>query len=79
MHLCLHGGFLPVKIRGKKTEGYILLADWYGTFCNLAGVDMTDKKAADAMQPPACGQPGHVAPHFRGEHHFPSNRDPRQY
>ncbi len=46
------GGFLPEKMRGQKTEGYIHLADWYGTFCGLAGVDPTDKKAAAANLPP---------------------------
>ena len=46
------GGFLPEKMRGTKTEGYIHLADWYGTFCGLAGVDMTDKRAAAANLPP---------------------------
>ena len=46
------GGFLPEKVRGTKTEGYIHLADWYGTFCGLAGVDPTDKKAAAANLPP---------------------------
>ena len=46
------GGFLPEKMRGKKTEGYIHLADWYGTFCGLAGVDPTDEKAAKAKLPP---------------------------
>ena len=46
------GGFLPEKMRGTKTEGYIHLADWYGTFCGLAGVNMTDKRAAAANLPP---------------------------
>ena len=46
------GGFLPKKMVGKKTEGYIHLADWYGTFCALAGVDPTDKKADKAHLPP---------------------------
>ena len=46
------GGFLPEKMRGQKTEGYIHLADWYGTFCGLAGVDPVDKKAAAAKLPP---------------------------
>ena len=39
-------------MRGKKTEGYIHLADWYSTFCSLAGVDPTDEKAAKANLPP---------------------------
>ena len=46
------GGYLPEKMRGQKTEGYIHLADWYGTFCGLAGVDPTDKMAAKAKLPP---------------------------
>ena len=46
------GGYLPKMMRGKKTEGYIHLADWYGTFCGLAGVDPTDQKAAVAKLPP---------------------------
>lgn len=46
------GGFLPDKMRGQKTEGYIHLADWYGTFCGIAGVDPVDKKAAAANLPP---------------------------
>ena len=27
------GGYLPEQMRGKKTEGYIHIADWYATFC----------------------------------------------
>ena len=46
------GGYLPEKMRGQKTEGYIHIADWYSTFCSLAGVDPTDKKAAEAKLPP---------------------------
>ena len=46
------GGFLPQKMRGKKTDGYIHIADWYSTFCALAGVDPTDEKAAKAKLPP---------------------------
>lgn len=46
------GGFLPDKMRGEKTNGYIHLADWYGTFCGLAGVDSVDIKAAAAKLPP---------------------------
>ena len=45
------GGFLPATMRGKKTEGYIHLADWYSTFCGLAGVDPTDQLAASAGLP----------------------------
>ena len=46
------GGYLPEKMRGQKTEGYIHLADWYGTFCGLAGVDPKDEAAAAAKLPP---------------------------
>ena len=46
------GGYLPEQMRGKKTEGYIHIADWYATFCGLAGVDPTDERAAKANLPP---------------------------
>ena len=46
------GGFLPEKMRGQKTEAYIHIADWFSTFCNLAGVDPTDEVAAAANLPP---------------------------
>ena len=37
-----NGGLIPEKMRGKKTEGFIHVADWYTTFCKLAGVDSAD-------------------------------------
>ena len=46
------GGYLPEGMRGKKTDGYIHIADWYSTFCTLAGVDPTDERAAKAKLPP---------------------------
>ena len=46
------GGFLPMKMRGKTTDGYVHLADWYSTFSALAGVDPTDERAAKAKLPP---------------------------
>ena len=46
------GGYLPEKRRGQKTEGYMHVADWYSTFCALAGVDPTDESAAKANLPP---------------------------
>ena len=46
------GGYLPTIMRGKKTEGYIHMADWYATFCALAGVDPKDVTAAQAKLPP---------------------------
>ena len=36
------GGLIPESMRGKTTEGFIHIADWYATFCNLAGVDPSD-------------------------------------
>ena len=46
------GGYLPEKMRGQKTQEYIHIADWYATFCALAGVDPTDRVAAKANLPP---------------------------
>ena len=48
----ISGGYLPEKMRGQKTDGYIHISDWYATFCNLAGVDPTDERAAEAKLPP---------------------------
>ena len=36
------GGLIPESMRGKSTDGFIHIADWYTTFCNLAGVDPSD-------------------------------------
>lgn len=49
------GGFLPVKQRGKVIDDFIHVADWYTTFCHLAGVDATDERAAAAGLPPVDG------------------------
>ena len=46
------GGFLPMKMQGQKITGKIHLADWYATFCAIAGVDPTDERAAKAKLPP---------------------------
>ena len=46
------GGYLPEIMRGKKTEEYIHIADWFSTFCALAGVDPTDEAAIVAKLPP---------------------------
>jgi hypothetical protein len=48
----VNGGFLPDTARGSKVEGYIHLADFYATFCGLAGVDPTDATGAAAKLPP---------------------------
>ncbi len=31
-------------MKGRSTDGFIHIADWYTTFCNLAGVDPTDSE-----------------------------------
>ena len=36
------GGVLPDSMRGKTSEGFIHVADWYPTFCKMAGVDPSD-------------------------------------
>lgn len=36
------GGLIPDKMKGKSTNGFIHIADWYTTFCDLAGVDSSD-------------------------------------
>ena len=46
------GDYLPEKMRGQKLEAYIHIADWYSTFCALAGVDPTDKTAEMFKLPP---------------------------
>ena len=35
-------------MHGQKTTGYIYLADWWATFCAIAGVDPTNERAAKA-------------------------------
>ena len=37
-----NGGLLPESRRGKSTQGFIHIADWYTTFCKLAGIDPDD-------------------------------------
>ena len=37
-----NGGLLPDKMRGQSSDGFIHIADWYPTFCKLAGVDASD-------------------------------------
>ena len=37
-----NGGALPDSMRGKTSEGFIHIADWYPTFCKMAGVDPSD-------------------------------------
>ena len=46
------GGFIPEAARGTVSDGMIAIADWYGTFAGLAGVDPTDHSAAASNLPP---------------------------
>ena len=49
------GGFLPAASRGATLGGFVASADWYTTFCRLAGVDPADARAAAAGLPPVDG------------------------
>jgi arylsulfatase I/J len=40
------GGLVPQAQRGTKNENKCHVADWYATFCGLAGVDPIDHSAA---------------------------------
>ncbi|CAE8657425.1 unnamed protein product [Polarella glacialis] len=44
----MSGGFIPQALRGTKFSGVVSIADWYGTFCELAGVESTDDAALAA-------------------------------
>lgn len=47
------GGFVPPERRGTTLNDMIHIADWYGTLCDVAGVeDCTDASAAKAGLPP---------------------------
>ena len=37
-----NGGMLPEDMQGMVSNSFIHIADWYTTFCKLAGVDPTD-------------------------------------
>jgi arylsulfatase B len=49
------GGFLPAKRRGQEESRYVHIADWYTTFCALAGVDAHDERAAKVGLPAVDG------------------------
>jgi len=49
------GGAVPAAKRGTKLQDYLHMADWYATFCALAGVDVADARAAKAGLPPVDG------------------------
>lgn len=44
------GGFVPSEKQGSSFEGVVSIADWYGTFCELAGADAVDYKARQANE-----------------------------
>merc|ERR1719231_2105598 len=47
------GGVIPAAQRGTRhRDGLIHIADWYATWCHLAGVDPSDRSAAAARLPP---------------------------
>ena len=37
-----NGGLIPKEMQGKSIDGFIHIADWYPTFCKMAGVDPDD-------------------------------------
>lgn len=45
------GGFIPESQRGTAADKYVHIADWYSTFCHLAGVDVHDERADVADLP----------------------------
>ena len=47
------GGALPLAMHGKTTEGYIHIADWYATFCEIGGCDGASDASAAAADLPA--------------------------
>lgn len=49
------GGFVPAARRGVVEESFIEVADWFPTFCAIAGVDPFDARAAAAGLPPVEG------------------------
>lgn len=59
------GGYLPEKMRGQKSEQYIHIADWFSTFCFLAGVDPVDAAVAGANLPPIDSL--NMWPHISGQ------------
>ena len=71
MNAFVSGGYVPTNMRGKKTEGYIHMADWYSTLCALAGVDLKDEAAAQAKLSPIDSM-NMWAPNLRCKLHFPS-------
>jgi len=49
------GGFIPASVRGTINPGLSHIADWFTTFCTIAGVDPEDSSAAKVGLPPVDG------------------------
>jgi arylsulfatase B len=49
------GGAVPSAKRGTVLADYIHVADWYTTFCSIAGISHVDERAAKAGLPPVDG------------------------
>jgi len=45
------GGYLPEARRGATEQGMLHIADWYATFCGLAGVEAADAAAVKYRLP----------------------------
>merc|ERR1719454_463591 len=45
------GGALPRAQAGKEHDGLMHIADWYATFCELAGLTPSDDDEVDAPAP----------------------------
>ena len=63
------GGFLPASARRKHLTGYIHAADWYPTFCMLAGgADCTEEKSPGVLQKLVPAIDGHnMLPYIVGD------------
>jgi len=48
----ISGGFVPKNMRGQTINEVMHIADWYSTFCGLAGVDPEDTEAKKWNMPP---------------------------
>jgi len=45
----LSGGFLPQTLHNRTVSGFIHIADWYATFCHLAGKSPHDRRAEESL------------------------------
>ena len=50
------GGYLPAATRGTRTDAVVHIADWYATFCGLAGACMRmGRQVGSCLAAPSCG------------------------